>query len=229
MLAEALVKTALYRGFPSGQRQRAVILGKWIQVLDLQQFFSAEIAEHEAALAGVKSGLREEFVRLVQVCASAVNKGGKLLFFGNGGSAADAQHLATELSVRYVADRAPIAAIALTTDSSALTAIGNDMGFERIFARQIEALGRKGDVAIGISTSGKSRNVLLGLREAKAHGLIAAGFSGGAGGEMIGLADPLLIVPSAVTARIQEMHIMLGQMLCGALEISLGLASEKQR
>jgi len=198
-------------------------------VLDLKQFFAAEITEHEATLACVKAGLGQEFAHLVQVCASAINKGNKLLFFGNGGSAADAQHLATELAVRYVADRPPIAALALTTDTSALTAIGNDMGFERIFARQIEALGRKGDVAIGISTSGKSRNVLLGLREAKAHGLIAAGFTGGQGGDMVGLADPLLIVPSTVTARIQEMHIMLGQMLCGALEISLGLATEKQR
>ncbi|MGE0151802.1 MAG: SIS domain-containing protein [Reyranellaceae bacterium] len=198
-------------------------------MLDLKQFFAAEIAEHEQALAGVKAGLAGDFARLVEVCASAVNKGGKLLFFGNGGSAADAQHLATELSVRYIADRPPIAAIALTTDSSALTAIGNDMGFERLFARQVAALGQRGDVAIGISTSGRSRNVLLGLQEAKAHGLVAAGFSGGAGGDMVGLADPLLLVPSTVTARIQEMHILLGQMLCGALEIVLGLATEKQR
>jgi len=198
-------------------------------VLDLKQFFAAEIAEHEQALAGVKAELGGEFARLVQICASAVNKGGKLLFFGNGGSAADAQHLATELSVRYVADRAPIAAIALTTDSSALTAIGNDMGFDKIFARQIAALGRKGDVAIGISTSGRSANVLLGLRQAKEQGLVAAGLTGGEGGQMPGLADPLLRVPSAVTARIQEMHIMLGQMLCGALEVSLGLATEKRR
>jgi D-sedoheptulose 7-phosphate isomerase len=200
-----------------------------IAVLDLKQFFAAEITEHEATLAGVKAGLGQEFAHLVQVCASAINKGNKLLFFGNGGSAADAQHLATELAVRYVADRPPIAALALTTDTSALTAIGNDMGFERIFARQIEALGRKGDVAIAISTSGRSRNVLLGLRAARTHGLIAAGFTGGQGGDMVGLADPLLIVPSTVTARIQEMHIMLGQMLCRALEISLGLATEKQR
>ena len=198
-------------------------------MLDLKQFFAAEIAEHEQALAGVKAALGDEFAWLVEACASAVSKGGKILFFGNGGSAADAQHLATELAVRYVADRAPIAAIALTTDSSALTAIGNDMGFDQLFARQIAALGRKGDVAIGISTSGRSRNVVLGLKEARAHGLVAAGFSGGQGGDMAGLADPLLLVPSKTTARIQEMHIMLGQMLCGALEISLGLSTEKQR
>lgn len=193
-------------------------------MLDLKEFFAAEIAEHEAALAGVKSALGGEFARLVETCASAITRGGKILFFGNGGSAADAQHLATELAVRYVADRPPIPAIALTTDSSALTAIGNDMGFEHLFARQVEALGHKGDVAIGISTSGRSRNVLLGLQTARQHGLVAAGFGGGSGGDMVGVADPLLLVPSRVTARIQEMHIMLGQMLCGALEISLGLA-----
>jgi len=197
-------------------------------MLDLQKFFAAEIAEHEAALTGVKAKLAGEFARLVEICASSVNRGGKLLFFGNGGSAADAQHLATELAVRYVADRPPIAAIALTTDSSALTAIGNDMGFDHIFARQVAALGHQGDVAIGISTSGRSRNVLLALQEAKSRGLQVAGLSGGAGGDMVGLADPLLVVPSTVTARIQEMHIMLGQMLCGALEISLGLVADRR-
>ena len=193
-------------------------------MLDLEKFFAAEIAQHEQALAGVRDGLAPEFARLVHACASAISKGGKILFFGNGGSAADAQHLATELAVRYVADRPPIAALALTTDSSALTAIGNDMGFEQLFARQIAALGNHGDVAIGISTSGRSANVLAGLKAAKAQGLVAAGLGGGDGGAMVGLADPLLIVPSTVTARIQEMHIMLGQMLCGALEIALGLA-----
>lgn len=197
-------------------------------MLDLHKFFAAEIAEHDAALAGVRSKLAGEFARLVEICASSVNKGGKLLFFGNGGSAADAQHLATELAVRYVADRPPIAAIALTTDSSALTAIGNDMGFDQIFARQVAALGHKGDVAIGISTSGRSRNVLLALQEAKSRGLLVAGLSGNTGGDMVGLADPLLVVPSTVTARIQEMHIMLGQMLCGALEISLGLVADRR-
>ena len=169
-------------------------------MLDLKRFFATELAEHEDVLAGVRDTLAGDFARLVEACASAVNKGGKILFFGNGGSAADAQHLATELAVRYVADRPPIAAIALTTDSSALTAIGNDMGFDQLFARQIAALGHKGDIAIGISTSGRSRNVLLGLREARAHGLVAAGLSGGSGGEMPGLADPLLVVPSTVTS-----------------------------
>jgi D-sedoheptulose 7-phosphate isomerase len=142
---------------------------------------------------------------------------------GNGGSAADAQHLATELTVRFVKTRKPIAAIALTTDSSALTAIGNDFGFEHIFARQVEALGKPGDVAIGISTSGTSENVLEGLKTARAQKLVAIGFTGQSGGEMAPLCDVLLKVPSKTTSRIQEMHITLGQMLCGALEQKLGL------
>ena len=190
----------------------------------LSAFFESELDEHAAVAAATRTALAEPFTRLVAVSLESLRAGGKLLFFGNGGSAADAQHLATELTVRYVDDRAPIPAIALTTDSSALTAIGNDLGFEQLFARQVEALGRPGDVAIGISTSGKSRNVIRGLEAAAAGGLTAAALSGRDGGELPGLADPLLIVPSDTTARIQEMHITLGQMLCGALEQGLGLA-----
>jgi D-sedoheptulose 7-phosphate isomerase len=192
--------------------------------LDLDAFFETELAEHAAVAAATKAALRAPFARLVEECARAVRGGAKLLFFGNGGSAADAQHLATEFVVRYKENRAPIAAIALTTDTSALTAIGNDLGFDELFARQIEALGKRGDVAIGISTSGQSPNVLKGLEQARAMGLVAAGLGGRGGGKMKGLADPLLVVPSDTTARIQEMHIMLGQMLCGALELELGLA-----
>lgn len=191
--------------------------------LDLEQFYADEFAEHQAVVAATAAVLSAPFAQLVEACVTAVEGGGKILLFGNGGSASDAQHLATELAVRYVKDRAPIAAIALTTDTSALTAIGNDMGFEELFARQIAALGKPGDVAIGISTSGRSPNVIRGLEAARAQGLVAAGFSGRDGGQMAGLADPLLIVPSETTARIQEMHITLGQMLCGALEQSLGL------
>jgi D-sedoheptulose 7-phosphate isomerase len=144
------------------------------------------------------------------------------MFFGNGGSAADAQHLATELTVRYVRNREPIAAIALTTDTSALTAIGNDFSFDQLFARQLSALGKRGDVAIGISTSGRSANVIQALRVARELGIVAAALTGRDGGDLVGLADPILIVPSETTSRIQEMHITLGQMLCGALERGLG-------
>ncbi|PIW28706.1 MAG: phosphoheptose isomerase [Rhodospirillales bacterium CG15_BIG_FIL_POST_REV_8_21_14_020_66_15] len=193
--------------------------------MDLQAFFESEMEEHAAVARATRAGLRAPFQALVEVSAKSLKQGGKLLFFGNGGSAADCQHLATELTVRYKTDRAPIAAIALTTDSSALTAGGNDLGFEQIFARQVRALGRPGDVAIGISTSGESPNVLQALRAAAECGLVAAGLAGKGGGAMAGLADPLLVVPSDVTARIQEMHITLGQMLCGALEVELGLVA----
>lgn len=195
--------------------------------MDLAAFFKAEFSEHSDVTRRSEAALSDAFAKLVQACAKSVRAGGKLMFFGNGGSAADAQHLATELTVRYKKDRGAIAALALTTDSSALTAAGNDLGFEKIFARQIEALGRKGDVAVAISTSGKSANVIAGLKQAKAMGLVTAAFGGNDGGAMPAHADHLLLVPSATTARIQEMHILLGQMLCGALEIELGLASDR--
>ncbi|HYM04340.1 MAG TPA: SIS domain-containing protein [Stellaceae bacterium] len=191
--------------------------------MDRHAFFHAEFAEHDKVLKATLGACEGPFLRLLDAALGAVRGGGKILFFGNGGSAADAQHLATELAVRYVNDRAPIAALALTTDSSALTAIGNDMGFEQLFARQIRAVGRAGDLAIGISTSGKSRNVVLALEAARAMGLVAAALSGHDGGHLKAIADPLVVVPSRTTARVQEMHILLGQMLCGALERELGL------
>jgi D-sedoheptulose 7-phosphate isomerase len=192
--------------------------------VDLTKFFQAEFAEHHDVARKSEAALAGAFAGLVDACVKSIRGGGKLMFFGNGGSAADAQHLATELTIRYKSDRAAIAAIALTTDTSALTAAGNDLGFERIFARQIEALGKPGDAVIAISTSGKSPNVIAALRQAKAMKLVTAALSGKGGGDLSGVADHLLVVPSDTTARIQEMHITLGQMLCGALEIELGLA-----
>ena len=189
--------------------------------MDLDAYFSSEMEEHERVLGATREALREPFARLVSVCLKAARNGNKIVFFGNGGSAADAQHLATELAVRYERDRAPIAALALTTDTSTLTAIGNDYGFDDLFARQVEALCRPGDVVIGISTSGNSENVIRALKAARNLDAVAAGFGGRDGGRMRGLADPLLVVPSDDTARIQEMHITLGHMLCGALETEL--------
>jgi D-sedoheptulose 7-phosphate isomerase len=179
--------------------------------------------EHADVLARTRADCAPALTAMLACWVEAIQGGGRLLFFGNGGSAGDAQHLATELTVRFQKTRAPIAALALTTDSSTLTAIGNDFGFERIFARQIEALGRPGDVAIGITTSGKSANVTAALRQAREMGLTAAAFAGGGGGDLAGLADPMILVPSDTTARVQEMHILLGQMLCEALEQELGL------
>ena len=191
----------------------------------LSTFFSREFDEHAAVLQRTRDRLNSDFCDLVSACATVIQQGNKILFFGNGGSAADAQNFATELCVRYKQDRQAISALALTTDSSVLTAIGNDFGFEHVFARQIEALGRPGDMAIGISTSGRSKNVILGLKKAREMKLVTAALTGGEGGDLPPLVDHCLVVPSKVTARIQEMHILLGQMLCGALEIELGLAT----
>ena len=179
--------------------------------------------QHRQVAEATPSAVREPFGRLVALSVEAVRGGHKILLFGNGGSAADAQHLATELTVRYINDRAPIPAIALSTDSSALTAIGNDLGFDVLFARQIDALGLPGDVAIGFSTSGRSANVIKGLEAARARGLTAAAFTGAGGGNLTGLAEPLLMVPSTTTSRIQEMHITLGHALCAGLERGLGM------
>ncbi|MSO91998.1 MAG: SIS domain-containing protein [Rhodospirillales bacterium] len=192
--------------------------------MNLDGFFAEEFDEHERVAKATRAAMLEPFRRLVGLSAAAVKGGHKICFFGNGGSAADSQHLATELAVRYKKNRPAIPALALTTDSSALTAIANDFSFDELFARQVEALCRKGDVVIGISTSGKSENVIRGLQAAKAQGCTAAAFGGKGGGRLVGLADPLLLVPSDTTSRIQEMHITLGQMLCGALEIELGYA-----
>jgi D-sedoheptulose 7-phosphate isomerase len=191
--------------------------------MDLQAFYRTEFAEHESTTEATLAACEAPFLRLVEAAATAIRNGGKILLLGNGGSAGDAQHIATELTVRYVTDRLPIPAIALTTDTSALTAIGNDLGFEQIFARQVRAIGRAGDLVIGISTSGKSRNVILALEAAREMGIAAAALSGNDGGTLRSLADPLLVVPSRTTARIQEMHILLGHMMCGALERRLGL------
>lgn len=194
--------------------------------MDLARFYAAEFDRHEAALRAARQALRAPFCQLVEACVASLAAGGRLFFFGNGGSAGDAQHLASELCVRYARDRPAIAALALAADASALTAAGNDLGFERVFARQLEALGRPGDVALGLTTSGRSANVLAALRYARGHGMVAAALAGRDGGDLAGLACPLLIVPDRATARIQEMHLLLGQMLCAAIEIELGLVAE---
>jgi D-sedoheptulose 7-phosphate isomerase len=193
------------------------------QGFDLSAYFHQEFQEHQDVVKATLDKLQNPFLKAVSLCRNSLQNGGKILFFGNGGSAADAQHLATELTVRFIKNRTAISALSLTTDTSALTAIGNDLGFNYLFSRQIEALGKKGDVAIGITTSGKSPNVMEGFKAARAQGLHTIAFTGGTAGDLAGAADLLLVVPSATTRRIQEMHITIGQMLCGALEIELGL------
>ena len=150
--------------------------------------------------------------------AERLRRGCKILVCGNGGSAADAQHLAAELSGRYLKERRALAGLALTTDTSALTAIGNDYGFDQVFSRQVEALGRPGDLLIGISTSGNSPNVIRAVESAKALGLRTLGLLGRDGGTLKDLVDDALVVPSPVTARIQEVHQMVYHFWCEALD-----------
>jgi D-sedoheptulose 7-phosphate isomerase len=189
--------------------------------VDLSAYFDSELDEHEGVVRATRA-LKDEFVRLCDICTEAVERGNKIAFFGNGGSAGDAQHLATELVCRYKVNRRAIAAIAFTTDTSLITAAANDFGYHTVFARQVEALCKPGDVCIGITTSGESPNVTEALQVARKMDVTAAALSGKSGGKLVGLADPLLIVPSQTTARIQEMHIMLGQMLCDVLEQRCG-------
>jgi len=148
----------------------------------------------------------------------ALRNGRKVLLFGNGGSAADAQHIAAELVGRYCLERGPLPALALTTDTSALTAIGNDYGFECVFARQLEALAQPGDVAVGISTSGNSLNVISAIMTARRRGCVTVGLTGAAGKRLSGLCDAAVLVPSTVTARIQECHITIGHLWAEAVE-----------
>jgi D-sedoheptulose 7-phosphate isomerase len=190
---------------------------------EIDDIFAREFEQHKSVVEATERAVRRDFGSSLAILEQSVRQGGKLLFFGNGGSAADAQHIAAELVVRYKTDRKAIAAIALTTDTSTLTACANDLGYDALFERQIEALGRPGDVAIGISTSGRSPNVLRGLRQARNGGLKTVGLTGGTGGELGPICDSIITVPSAVTARIQEMHITIGHMLCLALEQRLGL------
>ncbi len=172
----------------------------------------------------VKESILEDgqLLKLVQevacLCVSALGSGGKLMLFGNGGSAADAQHLAAELTGKYLRERRALPAIALSTNTSCLTAIGNDYSYDEVFSRQIEGIGNRGDIAIGISTSGNSRNVLRAFNSARERGIITVGLTGRSGGRLRDEADYCLCVPSDQTPRIQEAHILLGHILCEIIE-----------
>lgn len=177
---------------------------------------------HAEVLARTLPRVEAGFATWLNLAVSAVRAGNKVMFCGNGGSAADAQHLATELSVRFKADRPAIAGLALATDAAAMTATGNDLGFEQLFARQIEALGRPGDMLIGISTSGNSANIIAGVNAARQRGCHTVALLGCDGGALRDRVDVPIIVPSAETARIQEMHILIGHAFCDSLEHALG-------
>ena len=185
---------------------------------DFRQIVEAARSEHHRVVDAFLDRHAADLLTLARWCTDALRAGGKILLFGNGGSAADAQHLAAEFVNRFDRDRPALAAIALATDGSALTSIGNDASFEAVFARQIEALGRPGDVAIGITTSGNSPNVLAGLRTARRLGLKTASLLGRDGGTAASAAELGLIVPGEATARIQEVHILAGHLLCRFVE-----------
>lgn len=160
----------------------------------------------------------DQIIDLSNMVIDSLKKGGKVMLFGNGGSASDSQHIAAELVGRYQKDRMALPAIALTTNTSIITAIANDYGYEAVFAKQVEALGEKNDIVIGISTSGKARNVAAGIKQAKKMGIKTIVFTGGDGGEIAKMADVSLVVPSKVTARIQEAHIAVGHIICEVVE-----------
>jgi D-sedoheptulose 7-phosphate isomerase len=186
----------------------------------MHHFITDEIKKlnHLTTLLFNNTVLHDLMASITARCVATLKKNHKILFAGNGGSAADSQHLAAELVSRLRYDRPGLAAIALTTDSSILTAIGNDYGYEEVFARQIESLGQNGDIFFAISTSGHSPNILKALHAARKRGLITIGFTGLSGGEMAPLCDYLLKVPSNETPKIQECHIMLGHIICALIE-----------
>ena len=167
--------------------------------------------------------LNDAVQQAVDACVSALQSGGKIMLCGNGGSAADSQHLAAEFTGRFTLDRKPLAALALSTDTSALTCIANDYHFDEVFSRQVRALGRSGDCLLAISTSGNSANVCKAVEAARSLGVHCIGLLGRDGGKLKNLCDVSIVVPSAITARIQEAHILIGHSLCGAIEQQLGL------
>ncbi len=186
---------------------------------DFSSLFKTHLGEHQDAIAKL-SAMHDQVAPLAEAWLTALRNGKKIIFFGNGGSAADAQHLAAELVVRYRINRRALAGLALTTDTSILTAHSNDFGFETVFARQIEALAQPGDVALGISTSGTSKNILAALQAANERGCVTIAFTGEKESECSKLATMTFRAPSSITARIQECHLLIGHLLCDIAELS---------
>ena len=185
----------------------------------MQSIIKQELNEHLTTLDATMKSIGSSLEVAANICIDSLKQGGKILLFGNGGSAADAQHIAAELVGRYKLERKGLSAIALSTDTSSLTAIANDYGYEHVFDRQIEALANPEDVAIGISTSGNSSNVINALQLAKNIGCKSIGLSGKSGGDMNKLCDVNLVIPANDTARIQEMHILVGHIICHLIEL----------
>jgi len=194
----------------------------------MKDYIVAQIKETQRVMSAMLSDtdILATMDAIVHECMKCLQDGGKILLAGNGGSAADAQHIAGEFVSRFAFDRPGLPAIALTTDSSILTAIGNDYGYEYLFARQVQTHGNSGDVFVGYSTSGKSPNILRALKEARAKGLVCVGLTGSRGGQMSELCDYLFEVPSTDTPKIQEGHLVLGHILCGLVENAIFKAED---
>ena len=173
-----------------------------------------EIIHEHIEVANSLIGVSENIENICNVCLSAIQSGKKIILAGNGGSAADSQHIAAEFVGRFVKERKSLPAIALTTDTSALTAIANDYGYDEVFSRQLSSIGKKDDVFIAISTSGNSKNLIQAIKVAKSNGILTIGLLGNSGGKINNLVDFPLIVNSDITARIQEMHILIGHLIC---------------
>jgi len=189
----------------------------------MKSYIEDQLKQSHAVISAIleDQSLKQALSKAIDACIGSLKSGGKILLAGNGGSAADAQHIAGELVSRFAFDRPGLAAVALTTDTSILTAVGNDYGYEMLFSRQIQALGREGDVFVAYSTSGKSPNILKALQTAKELGLITIGLTGNRNGPMNAMCDHVLCMPSADTPKIQEGHLIMGHILCGAIELAL--------
>ena len=184
----------------------------------MKKMIEAELNAHKETIDKTILLIRPDIEKACELAVDTIKQGKKILFFGNGGSAADAQHLAAELSGRYKKERRGLPGIALTTDTSALTAIGNDYEYDYIFERQVEAIANSGDLLVGISSTGNSKNVIRAFEKGKSIGCKTLGLSGKGGGKMNGKCDINIIVPSDVTARVQEMHILVGHIICQAID-----------
>ncbi|MDG2123761.1 MAG: D-sedoheptulose 7-phosphate isomerase [Verrucomicrobiales bacterium] len=186
--------------------------------MNTKKVLEGTVKEHLEVVEGLVAACGGEVEAIAEVMRVAIANGGKVLFCGNGGSAADSQHLAAELVVRFRRNRRALASLALTVDTSVLTACGNDFGYAEVFARQVEALGNPGDVLVGISTSGGSANVVRAMEAANERGLVTVAFCGGQRGQIAELAELVLAPPSEVTARVQECHLLCGHVMCDVLE-----------
>ena len=186
-----------------------------------QDVITASLKETASLLVQLPADQVDRIARLAAMCTDAVRAGRKIIWFGNGGSATQSQHMAGEFVGRFLKQRRSLPSISLTENMASVTAIGNDYSFDELFSRQVEGLSQPGDVAVGLSTSGNSPNVVAGLKRARELQVATIGLTGGTGGKMVGLCDVCIIVPSTVTARIQEVHLTIGHILCALVEDGL--------